>query len=85
MSRSFKAPWIKDGSKTAKNFANRKIRRLSVEEDIVNGMLYKRYYSQYDICDYRFKYNPYPWLYFNYRTGEPEWVEPEPLWKWNRK
>lgn len=57
MSRSYRKPWITDGYKGSarrqynKNQANRAIRQT---EDVPDGMLYKKFYERWDICDYRF-------------------------------
>jgi hypothetical protein len=88
MSRSFKKPWITDNGacrRFFKNYANRTIRRKSYEFDIANGCSYKKHFDQYSICDYKFSYNPHPWVYYSYRTGVPEWVQPDPIYKYNRK
>lgn len=54
MSKSYKkSPCYKDGNKWGKKFANRRIRRLK-NEDIPNGSMYKRFYEQYNISDYKF-------------------------------
>jgi hypothetical protein len=88
MSRSYKKPWTTDYSKAKsffKGFANRRIRRMPVDEGISNGKSYKRYYCSYDICDYKFQYNPNPYVRFDYRKGKLVWQEPEPIYKYNRK
>lgn len=88
MSRSYKKPWMTDnGSRRLffKNYANRVIRRKSIDFEIADGNAYRKHFDQYSICDYKFSYNPFPRVYYNYRTGEPEWVEPEPIYKYNRK
>lgn len=52
MARSYrKTPIIKDRTKNAKKHANRKVRRL---KDIPSGGQYRKYYSQYDVCDWVF-------------------------------
>lgn len=88
MSRSFKAPWITDnGSRRVffKNYANRTIRRKSIEFEIADGCSFKKHFDQYSICDYKFQYDPHPWVHYHTRTGEPEWVQPDPLYRYNRK
>lgn len=88
MSRSYKKPWITDNGRNRlfyKNYANRVIRRKPIDFEIANGCSYKKHFDQYSICDFKFPYNPYPWVSINFRTGEPEWVEPEPIYKYNRK
>ena len=59
MSKSKRAPWWTCGYKGlyrrfAKRQANKRIRKL---KELWNGMVYKRFYSSYDICDYKF-YDP---------------------------
>ena len=57
MSRSYKkfpqvrAYYGKSGKK-ARNFANRKIRRLPVDYEIPNGKSFKKLYERYEIWDY---------------------------------
>jgi len=88
MSRSFKKPWVTDGGPRRvffKNYANRVIRRKSVDFEIADGNSYRKHFDQYSICDYKFLYNPHPWLYYSFRTGEPEWMMPDPIYKYNRK
>ena len=88
MSRSFKKPYVTDYHRAKaffKNRASRIIRRTSVYEDVADGNSYRRYSCSYDICDYKYRYNPKPWAHFNYRTGKMEWVEPDPIYKYNRK
>lgn len=72
MSRSYREPWYIEGygspSKAfRKNQANRRIRR---SKNIPNHKAYKKFYEQYDICDYKYKYDP------NYN---------QPLWQVGRK
>ena len=59
MSRSYKRPWIVDQSWKywGKRFASRRIRKLPLDS-FGNYMNYKRYYSQYDICDYKWIVHP---------------------------
>jgi len=91
MSRSYREPWYTDGYKGSKhrqfqkNYANRRIRRKSIDEDIPNGKSYRKYNDPWDICDFKFKWDPYPWVHVNWRTGELEWVYPEEPWKVFRK
>lgn len=50
MSRSFKkTPIIKDHNKGEKKNANHKVRRT---KDVPNGGSYKKFYPQWDICDW---------------------------------
>lgn len=56
MSRTYrKFPVIKDNKRHSKKWsrqqANRKIRRTNFD-DISNGMHYKKFYEQWDICDH---------------------------------
>lgn len=88
MSRSFKRPWVTDYSGARSFFkreANKKIRNLSVEDDIADGKSYRKYFESYTICDWKFRYDPDPWIHYHTKTGEPEWVSPEPIYKYNRK
>lgn len=59
MSRSYKRPWIVDQSWKywGKRFASRRIRKLPLDS-FGNHMNYKRYYPQYDICDYKWIVHP---------------------------
>ena len=41
-----------------KRAANRVIRHLPVTSDIADGNSYRRYYPQWDICDYKFYTRP---------------------------
>jgi hypothetical protein len=41
-----------------KRLANRTIRRLPVTTYIADGNSYRRYYPQWDICDYKFYTRP---------------------------
>ena len=56
MSRSYRKPWIVDRAWKywGKRWANKKVRRLPVDE-LGNGMQYKRHYESYDICDYKWQ------------------------------
>lgn len=85
MSRSYRAPYSVDGYGTKrkrymKNYANRVIRHT---EGIPDGAAYKKFFSQYDICDYRFSilHKPIIW----WRNGEPQIIECDPEWKAKRK
>lgn len=89
MSRSYKKAWLTDGGSSRrtffKNYANRVLRRKSVNFDITDGNVYKKHFDQYSICDYRCRYNSTPWVDYNYKTCRLEWVMPDPLYKYNRK
>lgn len=56
MSRSYKHyPCTKDSGRSKKEdkqLANRKVRHV---HDIIDGMMYKRIYESYDICDHKWK------------------------------
>lgn len=88
MSRSYKRHLIKkDNSGSAyrrfsKNQANRLIRRTP---EVPDGKAYRRFYNPWDISDWVFMYNPYPRVYYNYRLGQFEWIEPDPIYKWRMK
>ncbi len=86
MSRSFKEPWITDNGtrrRFFKNYANRTLRRKSVDFDIADGCSYKKHFDQYSISDFKFPYNPHPWVFSH--GGKLEWVDPDPIWRYNRK
>ncbi len=55
-----------------KNYANRRLRRKSVDEDIPSGASYKKNSSPWDICDWRC-------IYFEGYNEYREW-EVKPLW-----
>ncbi len=85
MSRSYREPWYVDGYGTKrkryiKNQANRRIRHA---KNIPDQKTYKKYYSQYDICDYKYKYDGIP--YVSHWGGEMHIVEPDPIWRVARK
>lgn len=51
MSRSYKKhPIVKDNQNWAQKAANRHIRHSC--DDVPNGSAYRKYYPQWDICDY---------------------------------
>lgn len=61
MSRTYKKVLgYKDRNPFMKNYANRRLRRLSVEKTHANGKAYKKHTCSYDICDWS-------WFYFNDR------------------
>ena len=78
MSRSWREPFFTDGYKGSprrqffKNQANRCIRQISPYEDIANGGSYKKYFDRYFICDYKWRWDPEPRVYWG-KNG-PEWV-----------
>ncbi len=56
MSRSYKrVPCCKDHNKGAKQYANRYVRRKYLE--VPSGKAYKKLFSSWDICDYKFLYS----------------------------
>jgi len=86
MSRSYRAPWFTDGYKNAgkrkfwkKNYS-KVIRRI---EDVPNGNAYRKFNDPYNICDFKFLYDPHPRYYW--RNGELVSYEPTPVWKVIRK
>lgn len=83
MSRSYKKPIIKDHNKGMKNFANRKIRRMSVDKEIADGRSYRKYFDRYNICDYIYHWSPYSSYHF--REGVIMEIKPEPKWRYNSK
>jgi hypothetical protein len=86
MSRSYRAPWYVDGYKSrgrkkyAKREANHKVRRI---QDIPDGKAYKKFFCSWNISDYRYLYNPEP--YISWGVGVVKLIEPEPIWRVNRK
>jgi len=85
MSRSYRQPYITCGygtktRKIEKNQANRRVRHT---KNIPNGKKYRRFYNPWDIRDFSFYYNPHPRIY--YYNGVVKIVEPDPIYKWNRK
>jgi len=89
MSRSFKKPWLTDNGsyhQYFKDYANRVIRRIPYYEfDIADGGSYRKHFDQYSIRDFKVRYNPYPRFYHNYWTGVLEVIEPDPIYRYNRK
>lgn len=88
MSRSYRKPWIVDGYGTrhkryAKNLANRTIRRKGIDFEIASGKAYRKITNPWDICDYKWCYDPRPVFYQG--GEEPKWIDPDPIWWWNRK
>jgi hypothetical protein len=89
MSRSWREPFYTDGYKGSKrrqffkNQANRVVRRISPYEDMAGGGSYKKYTDPWDICDFKFKWNPYPEVYWG-KNG-PEWYWDEKPWQVFRK
>jgi hypothetical protein len=58
MSKSYKhTPCVKQqgrSKKFYKKYANKKIRRKQLNEDIPDGSSYRKLFESWDICDYRF-------------------------------
>jgi hypothetical protein len=84
MSRSYREPYFVDGygskwKRFNKNYANRRVRRKAVDFEIADGNSYRRMYDQWDICDWRFRYDPRP-RYYSW-GGELRVSTPEPEWK----
>jgi len=60
MSRSYRKPWYVQGYGTKrkvyfKNQANRRVRRA---KNVTDGKLYKKFYDQYEICDWKMLWTP---------------------------
>jgi len=87
MSRSFRAPWYVDGwegsrrKRFYKRYANRVIRRT--ESEIADGKAYRKFFDNYSICDYKWLYDPNPHVFW--MGGKQYVIEPDPIWKVNRK
>lgn len=84
MSRSYrKVAGYKDCSPWYKNYANRRVRRKSVEFFIPNGNGYRRLTCSYDICDWS-------WLFYTesslreYCNKEYPWRDVTPERAYNR-
>jgi hypothetical protein len=73
MSRSYRKSWITDGYKGSKRRqynkrqANHIVRKA---DDVPDGKAYRKFYNPWDICDYRWFFNPNeefyrdkPWRY----------------------
>ena len=81
MSRSYREPWTVDGYGTArkrwmKRYANKVVRSA---EDVPNGRAYRKIYDTYNICEYRWKWDPRPSVYC--WDGEIKVIDPEPLYR----
>lgn len=74
MSRSYKkvAGWC-DSNPFMKARANRRIRQLSVDEELPSGCTYKRHSQQYDICDFKSLYYG-GYNEFRYYEMTPRWI-----------
>ena len=55
MSRSYKKhPWVCDRNPFMKNYANRRLRRIAPEYDIIaGGNWYQKYSCSWNICDFK--------------------------------
>ena len=96
MSRSYrKNLWITDGQggpsqgwkkcrgvKWSKRQANKRIRRTP---NISDGKQYRKFYEYWDIRDYKYQYDPNPWVYISHYSGEMELVQPDPIYKYRNK
>lgn len=81
MARSYKKhPYCGDRKdRFYKNYANRRLRRLPIEEEISSGKNYKRYTCSWKICDY-WSYHPGPFLYLRWHIEEED--EEVAFWRW---
>jgi len=88
MSRSTRRPWFTDGYKGSKRrqynkrYANHVVRHT---EDVPDGKAYRKLFDTWSICDYRFMYNPKPYVYFSYAKNKLVLSEPTPSWQVCRK
>jgi len=87
MSRSYRKPWYTDGYKGSKTkqfmkrLSNKIIRRT---EDVPNGKAYRKMsVNPWDLCDYRYPYDPYPMIVI--RDGVLVAKDPPPIWRVARK
>jgi len=83
MSRSRKKHAIYKGSgsgwvKSAKGFANRRVRRN--KKEIPDGNWYRKMYSQWDIHDFVYHMDFKPRIICHF-DGTFEWIYPDPKWK----
>ena len=83
MSHSYKKhPYCGDNkSRFYKRYANRKLRRIPIEEEIPSGKAYRKYECYYNICDY-WSYNPDPWALPRWCHLMAEINEEEQFWRW---
>lgn len=83
MSRSYqKNPWVNDRNPFMKNYANRRVRRISPYANIhADGNWYRRYTCPYDICDWKWKvgtfeqYHSHPYTWKKATTRGEDWAE----------
>lgn len=75
MSRSYKKHWVlKDKIRFAKRMAAKSVRRRQLE--VQDGGDYKKFYEQYDICDWRVA----AWTNAEKEEAEELW-KPNILWR----
>lgn len=87
MSRSYRKPYFVDGygsrsKRISKRHASRAVRHA---EDVPNGKAYRKFFDPWNICDYRYRWDPEPYVWFNSWKNEFEVIEPSPYWKVGRK
>lgn len=59
MSRSKKKhPWVCDRNPWQKNYANRKLRRISKTHELADGKAYRKNYCSWSICDWKWQIAP---------------------------
>jgi len=86
MSRSYRQPWYTDGYKGSsrrqyyKRLSNKVVRRTG---DVPDGKAYRKICNPWDICDYKFLYDPKPRI--RSWGGEFVVIEPSPIWRVARK
>lgn len=85
MSRSYREPWFVDGygsrwKRHQKRAANRRVRHA---KNVPNGNAYRRYFDPWNICDWKYCWDPMPHVYWLF--GELRIIEPTPEWKARRK
>jgi hypothetical protein len=81
MSRSYREPWITDGygsksKRFKKRQANRAIRHA---KEVPDGKAYRKFSDSWDICDYKWCWDPKPHYYWS--RGEMKVIEPIPGYK----
>ena len=77
MSRSYRRPYCSDGYKGSKRkqFEKREAnKRIRNAQDVPNGSVYRKYFENWDICDYKWYVTPR-----DLGKHWPEW------WKLTRK
>ena len=75
MSRSYREPWWVDsyGSPSKSYWKNQANRRVRKAREVPDHRAYRKFYEQYDICDYKFKQEP---------DSDSSWL---PFWQVGRK